>query len=196
MELFLVIAQGIGLAAACGIRPFLPALLAGALASLDRGVDFGGTAFAFLERMPFLVAVALALIALTVLERRRRGPGLQVGALAAAVAGVAIGVGALEFGGSLADEGHPPWAGLAGGLACAALAQAAARQFFGRVSARLDPDARSALVVYLEGLSLLLAAAAVLLPPLSLLALVVFVVVLVRGRRREGQKYAGLRVLR
>jgi hypothetical protein len=32
METLLVICQGIGLAAACGVRPFLPALLAGALA--------------------------------------------------------------------------------------------------------------------------------------------------------------------
>lgn len=196
MELFLVIAQGIGLAAACGIRPFLPALLAGALASVDRGLDFDGSAFAFLEGMPFLVALGLGLAALTVVERRRRAPVLGAGPLAAAVAGVALGIGALEFAGSLADEGQSPWPGLAAGLGCAAVAQAAARRFFGRVSARLDPDARSALVVYLEGLSLLVAAAAVLLPPLSLLALVALLVVLVRGRRAEGQKYAGLRVLR
>ena len=35
--------QGIGLALAVGLRPFLPALLAGALARGDVGVDFDGT---------------------------------------------------------------------------------------------------------------------------------------------------------
>lgn len=194
--MFLVIAQGVGLALACGVRPFLPVLLAGGLASINRGVDFDGTPFAFLERVPFLAIVAVALIALTVVERRRRGPVLDSTPLAAALGGVALGLGALEFAGSLADEGRLFWPGLIAGLACAALAQAAARRFFGRVAGRLDSDARSALVVYVEALSLVVAAAAVLLPPLSLVALVASGVVLVRTRRREGQKYAGLRVLR
>ena len=48
--LFLVICQGIGLATAAGVRPFLPALLAGALAGADSGLDFDGTDFSFLER--------------------------------------------------------------------------------------------------------------------------------------------------
>src|SRR5213079_2560798 len=45
VDLALAIAQGIGLALACGIRPFLPALLAGALAAANLGIDFGGTDF-------------------------------------------------------------------------------------------------------------------------------------------------------
>ena len=49
MKLALDILQGLGLASATGLRPFLPALLAGALASGDVGLDFDGTAFAFLE---------------------------------------------------------------------------------------------------------------------------------------------------
>ena len=196
MDVFLVIAQGTGLAAACGVRPFLPALLAGALAGADRGVDFDGTAYAFLERPPFLLAVVVVLVAVTVIERRRRAPALGAEPLAAALGGMAIGIGALEFAGSLADEGHPAWIGLLAGLACAALAQAAARNFFGRVASRLDPEARSALVVYLEGASLALAAVAVLVPPLTPVALAALAVLLVRGRRREGAKYAGLRVLR
>lgn len=196
MELFLVIAQGIGLAAACGIRPFLPALLAGGLASVDQGVDFAGTPYAFLEQPPFLVVVAVALVALVVFERHRRGPLLAGNAMAAALSGVAVGIGALQFAGSLADEGHPAWTGLIGGVACALLAQAAARRFFGRVAARLDDDARSALVIYLETAALVLAAAAILLPPLSLLALAACVAILVRGRGETDRKYAGLRVLR
>src|SRR4051794_30285528 len=65
--------QGIGLAAAIGIRPFLPVLLAGALASADLGLDFDGTHFAFLEKWPFLLAV-LIVVGLLELAERRRGP--------------------------------------------------------------------------------------------------------------------------
>jgi len=196
MATFLVICQGIGLAAACGVRPFLPVLLAGALAAGARGLDFDGTGYRFLESPVFLLATVVGLLVVTVIERRRGAPALGPGALAAVVGGVGIGVGALEFAGSLADEGKLAWPGLVAGLACAALAQAAARNFFGRVAARLDPEARAALIIYLEGLALALAAAAVLVPPLSLIALATAVVLLVRGRRRDERKYAGLRVLR
>jgi hypothetical protein len=196
MDLFLVIAQGIGLAAACGVRPFLPVLVAGGLAGADRGVDFDGTRYAFLEGPAFLAAVAVAFLVLVALERRRGAPAVDASPLTAAAGGLGIGLGALEFGGSLAGEGHPAWLGLAGGLVCAGLAQAATRNLFSRASARLDAQARSALVVYLEGTALVLAATAVLVPPLSLVGIVVLVAMLVRGRRRDERKYAGLRVLR
>ena len=196
MDPFLVIAQGAGLAAACGVRPFFPVLVAGALASADRGLDFEGTAFAFLEAPGFLLAAAVVLLALALLERRRLPSGAGDGPVAAAMGGVGIGLGALEFAGSLADEGHPAWPGLAAGLLCAGLAQAATRDFFGRVAARLDRQARGALPLYLDGLALALAVAAILVPPVSLLALAGFGVLLARGRERGARKYAGLRILR
>ena len=49
MSLFLDIGQGAGLAGATGVRPFLPPLLAGALAREDAGIDFDGTDWSFLE---------------------------------------------------------------------------------------------------------------------------------------------------
>jgi Domain of unknown function (DUF4126) len=196
MDDFLVITQGAGLAAACGVRPFLPVLAAGLLAAANQGLDFDRTPYAFLERPAFLAAVALFMVVVLVAERRRSGPVLGSSPLAAAVGGVGIGLGALEFAGSLADEGLPAWAGLVAGVACAALAQAAARNFFGRVADRLDPQARGALVVYVDGLALAVAILAVLLPPASLLVLVAFAVLLVRGRRRDERKHAGLRILR
>jgi hypothetical protein len=196
MATFLVICQGIGLAAACGVRPFLPALLAGGLARGALGLDFDRTDYSFLESPIFLLAAAAGLVVVTVIERRRGAPALGPGAMAAAVGGVGIGMGALEFGGSLADVGEPAWPGLVGGLACAALTQAAVRNFFGRVVARLDREARAALVIYLEGLALAFAAVAVVLPPLSLVVVAVALVLLVRGRHRDQRKYAGLRVLR
>jgi hypothetical protein len=195
MDLFLVICQGMGLAAAAGIRPFLPALLAGALAGADAGLDFDGTDFSFLEQPLWLIAVVAALAA-TVGWERRRGDQRLVGPVAAALAGLAIGVGALLFAGSLADEGETWWPGLVAGMACAALGNAAARNFIGRVARRLEAEVRSALAVYEDGASLALAGLAILVPPVSIAAIVALAWLLLRGRRRDDEKYAGLRVLR
>jgi hypothetical protein len=52
------------------------------------------------------------------------------------------------------------------------------------------------MTAYADGAALLLAAVAVFLPPVSILAIAAFVLLLVRGKEREGEKYAGLRILR
>ena len=63
MSLFFDIGQGAGLAGASGVRPFLPPLLAGALARGDIGLDFDDTEWSFLEAPGFLLAVfALAVV--------------------------------------------------------------------------------------------------------------------------------------
>src|SRR5947208_776183 len=49
--------QAAGIGAAVGIRPFLPALLVGALAAANLGIDFDGTNFSFLEKPPFLLVM-------------------------------------------------------------------------------------------------------------------------------------------
>jgi hypothetical protein len=61
---------------------------------------------------------------------------------------------------------------------------------------RLDESAAALLTAYADGAALILAAVAVFLPPVSFLALIGFVVLIAGGRRREGEKYAGLRILR
>ena len=195
MDDFLVITQGMGLALACGIRPFLPALLAGALARADTGLDFDGTDFAFLEAPVWMIGV-IATLAAVIGYERRRPEAFETGRLGAMLAGVSIGAGALLFAGSLADEGDPVWIGLVGGLACAVMSNAAARNFFARVGRRLEAEARSALAVYKDGASLALAGLAVLAPPVSIMALAALAVLLLRGRRRDDEKYAGLRILR
>ena len=65
--------QGAGIAAAIGIRPFLPVLLVGALAAANLGIDFDGTDFAFLEQAPAL-AIVLVMLALATFAVRRSGP--------------------------------------------------------------------------------------------------------------------------
>jgi hypothetical protein len=194
MDFVLDLLQGAGLAAAIGIRPFLPVLLAGALASADVGLDFDGTSFAFLESWPFLLAVVIAVTALDYLGRRG-GPTVRL-RLPLLLGGLAVVLGALEAGGSVADRGNPEVVGLLVGAACAVLGFLAARSLFGRVARRLDPEAAGALPVYAEGIALAAAGLSVLFPPLAVLVLAALGFLLAGGRRRQGEKYAGLRILR
>jgi hypothetical protein len=195
MKLVLDILQGLGLASATGLRPFLPALLAGALASGDVGLDFDGTAFAFLESPWWLLALAVALVA-TVLARR----ALESGPGEAALSGIGIGLGALLCAASIDDRHSTWWYGLILGAALAYLASSVSRELFGRVRARFaaanDTQAAAALPFYGEAAGLVVAGAAVLFPPLSLIAIGFLIALLVTGRRRSQSKYAGLRILR
>jgi hypothetical protein len=195
VNLVLDILQGAGLAGAAGVRPFLPTLLAGGLARADAGLDFDGTAFAFLESPVFLIVMAVFAAATVAYERRVGGEQLETGPLGAALAGVAMGLGALLTAASIDDRHDTWWYGLIIGLACAALGSAGARSVFGRVRTRLDADAREALPVYAEGGALGAGGASILFPPLAILVLG-FLGWLVQGGRRRGQeKYAGLRIL-
>jgi hypothetical protein len=195
MKIVLDVLQGVGVSAAAGLRPFLPTLLVGGLASADAGVDFDGTDFAFLESPAFLLLMAAALV-LSVLGRRflEDGPG------EAALTGVSLGLGALLFAGTLDDRHDVWWPGIAAGLVCAALSGAVARDIFGRVRARFersdDAAAATALPMYGELAAVLTAGASVLFPPLALVALGFVVALALRGRGREGRKFAGLRILR
>jgi hypothetical protein len=191
MKLLLDILQGIGLSTAAGLRPFLPTLVAGGLAIGDVGVDYEGTSFAFLEEPVFLLAVALVMVATFLLRGR-----LDTAAGAAALSGIGIGLGALLFAATLDDRNDVWWPGLIAGVALAALAAAAVRDLFTRTRARLDAEAAAALPIYAEGVAAVLAALSILVPPVSVVAVGFLVWLLVRGRRREGEKYAGLRILR
>jgi len=194
MEFVLDLLQGAGIAAAIGIRPFLPVLLAGALASADAGLDFDGTSFAFLEQWPFLLGI-LVLVAVIDLGLGRR-TDLDAAPVVWLLLAIAVALGALEAAGSLADRDHPVIAGIVAGAAAAALGFFAARSLFGRVRRRLDPDAQTALPVYGETAALAAAGASILFPPLAVLVLAALTWLLLGSRRREGEKYAGLRILR
>jgi hypothetical protein len=199
MSVFLDIGTGAGLAGATGVRPFLPPLLAGALARRDVGIDFDGTDWSFLESPGFLVAV-LALAVLAYIAERsganRAPPKGGRGALAIAGGLIGLVLGALLFAGAMADGGEESWIGLVAGPVCAALGWFAVGGLLGRVRGRLEGGAATLVGVYAEAAALVIAAVAIFLPPVSYLVLVVFVVLLFGGRRREGEKYAGLRVLR
>jgi hypothetical protein len=195
MDFALDLLQGLGLAAAAGISPFLPVLLAGVLARSDLGLDFDGTPVSFLERPGFLLGVVIALVVLVALRRRAPGAG-YTGRSAVALGALAVALGALESGGSLDDRQGDLWLGLVVGVPAAALAFAATRALLHRTAARLDAGTRGALPVYADGAALALAGLSVLAPPVSVLALGLLAWLLVAGRRRRGEKYAGLRILR
>ena len=188
--------QGVGIAAAIGIRPFLPVLLVGALATGNLGIDFGGTDFAFLEQAP-LLAIVVVLVALATYAVRRAGPdATETGVYALSFAVLAVVLGALEAAGSLADRGHSIVPGLVLGALAAALGYAASRSLLQRTRRRLDAEAAAALPLYAEGAAMIAAGLSVLAPPLAVLVVGGLAALLVGGRRRAGERYAGLRILR
>lgn len=195
MKLVLDILQGLGLGAATGLRPFVPALLAGALASADLGLDFDGTAFAFLESPWWLLAVAVGLVAAVLLRGRlEEGPG------EAALSGIGIGLGALLCAGSIDDRHDTWWYGLLIGGALAWLGVTVSRSLFARVRARFaaagDQQAAAALPFYGEAAGIVVAGLSILWPPLAIIGVAFLVALLITGRRRADSKYAGLRILR
>jgi Domain of unknown function (DUF4126) len=196
MDFTLDLLQGAGLAAAIGIRPFLPVLLAGALASADVGLDFSGTDFSFLEAWPFLLGVLVLVAALDIVGRRAGRDAPDRPPLLYVLAAVALVLGGLVAAGSVADRSNEWWAGAIVGVACVALGFQAARSLFGRVRRRLDDQAANALPVYAEGAALGAAGMSILFPPLALLVIGGLIWLLTGGRRRAGEKYAGLRILR
>jgi Domain of unknown function (DUF4126) len=202
MSVFLDATTGMGLSGATGVRPYLPPLLVGALARADAGIDFDGTDWRFLESTGFLLAVlALGVIAYLVERSEANRPPPPGGAPRRSVIELVSGVvglvlGAMLFAGALADGGSEAWPGLIGGAICALLGWRAVGGLIERSRQRLEGGAAALLSAYADGAALLLAAIAVFLPPVSILAILAFIVLLFGGRRREGEKYAGLRVLR
>ena len=194
MDYLLDLLQGMGIAAAIGVRPFLPTLLAGALAAGDVGLDFEGTDFSFLEKPGFLLGILILVAVLGFVERRGQlrdsGSGLVV------LLAFSLALGMAQACASIADHSDEWWPGLPVGAAAAGLGFAAARSFFRRVRARLDEDAQSALPLYAEASALLGAGVSILFPPLAILVVAALAWLLLGARRRAGEKYAGLRILR
>ncbi len=197
MHLVFDIFQGIGVATAVGIRPFLPSLVVGALAAGDVEIQFTNTSYSFLQSPWFLLALVIGAVVLAVLERRLPPERLQQGPIALALAAISVALGALLFAGSLCRGGYAVWPGLVGGAICALVAIAATRPLLARVRARLDESAAAVgPPLIAEGSAVLIAALSVVAPPVGPIAFVLMLWLAIGGRGRDEQKYAGLRILR
>jgi hypothetical protein len=196
MDYLLDLLQGLGIAAAVGIRPFLPTLLTGALAAGDLGIDFEGTNFDFLEQTGFLLAIVVLVAVFGVIDRRRGADTSGRDPVVYLLLLFSLALGALLCAASIADGSSDYWPGFLIGPAAAAVGFAAARSFFGRVRSRLDADTAGALPLYAEGSALLAAGLSILFPPLAVIIVAALLWLISGGRRREGEKYAGLRILR
>ena len=203
--LFFYIGLGAGLAVACGLRPFLPLLLIGALGSAKAlSIGFPAGHWHFLESTWWLIAVAAAFV-LAYLAQLVTGCSPMIDPvtreprndpLAATLTGLAIGAGALLFGGVLEAHGDSPWPGVVAGLLIVLLAQRLVGPVIVGARRRLaEKTARDALTLYLDGAAVVLAGLSALLPPLGYVALAATGWLLLRQRSRAGEKYAGLRIL-
>jgi hypothetical protein len=201
------IGLGAGLAAACGLRPFLPLLLAGALGSSSAlDVSFNVHRFVFVQETLWLLVVSGALVVAYAVQLLLAPSGPAVGrgendsrasVWAATQAGLAYGSGALLFAGALAAHHNAWWPGAIAGLGAAWLADAVAGPVLAGARARLsDRAAREALTVYLDAASLLAAVLVCVLHPLGYVLVAVLAWFLLRVRARGREKYAGLRILR
>ncbi|HEY2439669.1 MAG TPA: DUF4126 family protein [Solirubrobacteraceae bacterium] len=196
MHLVFDIFQGIGIAAAVGIRPFLPALAVGALAAGDIQIDFAHSSYSFLQSGVFLLVMVMGVVLLALTERRAFREALSNRLLAYTLAGVSLAVGAVMFGGSLARGHYAAWPGLIGGVICAGVGILATQPLLARVRARLDAEAAGVLPFVTEGAAVVSAVLSVLVPPVGVIVLALLLWLLIAGRGRSEQKYAGLRILR
>lgn len=196
-SLIFLIGLGLGLGVAAGLRPFLPALLAGGLAALSAlGVDFSPGSFSFLQEGWWLILAAVCFVLSYAIQMQLGSQRIDSGAPAAALSGIGIGVGALLFAGTLAAHGDMSWPGLIGGALAATMSQAAVRPVMMRTRRRLpDRSSKEALTLYLDGAAVLIAALSCLLHPLGYVSVLLFAWLLLAGRKRDGSRYAGLRIL-
>jgi hypothetical protein len=189
--------QGIGIAVAVGIRPFLPGLVAGALAAGDVEIHFNGTSYSFLQSSWFLLVLVAGTALLVTLERSAFAEQVRAKGWNYGVMLVSLLLGGMFFAGSLARGHYAAWPGWVGGVLCAAVGIAASRPFLARLRSRLDSSAAAVgLPVISDGSALLIGLLSVVAPPIGLIALVGLLWLLLRGRQRGEQKYAGLRILR
>jgi hypothetical protein len=187
--------QGLGVAAAVGIRPFLPALAVGALGAGDVELHFKHTHFAFLQSVPFLIGMVVGVVVCALLQRSLGPERSSERPYSLILPAFGLALGALLFAGILCRGGYVTWPGFVGGVVCATIGAAASGPLLRRVRSRLDAESASLLPFLAEAAALLIAVLSVVAPPVGVIALVALLWLLYSGRGRDDQKYAGLRIL-
>jgi hypothetical protein len=202
LSAFADIGQGTGLATTSGARPFLAVITTGVLAHEDAGVDFTGTDWAWMESWIFLGILAGLYIVFWIMDREQKNELIRPGGRAMEASPTypvfcAI-AGALLFAGTLADAGHTSWPGLVAGAVVGFIGYLALGLLFMRANQRLFAAGDPGVVLGLgrDLLVIALTVVCVLLDPVGYVVLAAALVLMVTARRREGEKYEGLRVLR
>jgi Domain of unknown function (DUF4126) len=202
LSTFADIGQGTGLATTSGARPFLTVITTGVLAHEDAGVDFTGTDWSWMESWIFLGILAALYVVFWILDREQKNELIRPGGRAleanpsypvfCAIAG------ALLFAGTLADHGHASWPGLVAGAVIGFIGYLALGLLFMRANQRLFAAGDPGVVLGLgrDLLVIALTVLCVLADPVGYVVLAAALVLMVTARRREGEKYEGLRVLR
>jgi hypothetical protein len=199
---FTDIGQGSGLATTSGARPLLAVIVTGVMAHEDAGVNFTGTDWSWMESWVFIGILAAVFIAFWVIDRAGKSGLVRPGGRATeanlpypifcAVAG------ALLFAGSLADGGETSWPGLVAGAVVGFIGYLALGLLFMRANQRLFAAGDSGVLLGLgrDLLVIVLSVVCVLVDVVGYAVLAVALVLLATARRREGEKYEGLRILR
>ena len=174
----------------------------GVLAHEDAGVDFTGTDWSWMESWVFIGILAALFLAFWVMDRQGKSERIRPGGRAmeanAAYPFLCAVAGALLFAGSLADGGETSWPGLVAGAIVGLIGYLALGRLFMRANQRLlaAGDPGILLGIARDLLTIVLTVAVVLADVLGYVVFVAALVLIVMARRREGEKYEGLRVLR
>ena len=174
----------------------------GVLAHENAGVDFSHTDWSWMESWAFIGILAALYVVFWLMDRRGDNQVIRPGGramedvptyrISCAVAG------ALLFAGTLADHGHKAWPGLVAGAVIGFIGYLALGRLFMRANERLFAAGDPGVVLGLgrDLLTIALTVACVLLDPVGYAVLAASLVLIVTARRREGEKYEGLRILR
>jgi hypothetical protein len=172
------------------------------MAHEDAGIDFSGTDWSWMESWIFIGVLAALFIAFWVMDRAGTSdvvrPGGRAMEAGPAYRVLCAAAGALLFAGSLADGGETSWPGLVAGAVVGLIGYLALGRLFMRANQRLFAAGDPGVVLGLarDALTIALTVLIVLVDVVGYLVLAAALVLLLTARRREGEKYEGLRILR
>lgn len=191
MNYLLDILQGIGVAAAAGVSPFLPLAVAAVAGLANLGANYDGTSFSVLESPVVLVAAIVLAVAAIVARKRLETPQVE-----RVLLGLGVVFGAVVCAATIADRSDTWWPGLIAGALAALVTGLAVQSLLRRTRTRLDDEQRTLLSTGSALGAAVVAILSVVLPPVGLIAVAAGIWLYLGGRRQEASKHAGLRILR
>ena len=185
------ILQAIGLGLAFGLRPVFAPLLVAVLGAFQVGIDLRGTEVADIGHLWFAAVLALVAVGWLAYELTRGGINPIAHLTLAVLFGGIYGAGSYD------QHASTWWPGAVAGIAAAVLAWAALTPLVSGARQRLAGEADSSMVLLavIEFAAVVAAFLSLIFPPLAVIALIAVLVLLVRGRKKAGDSYAGLRTL-